>query len=104
MVKGRKGRTFRKKMRGGLPPVKTVDISTYNGPLRVKPTPTVEEVDEKILTNDDLMGGKLRRTRKQRMTKRRRNSRKSRKSKSRRMRGGSLWDWLTAEQEQPPEI
>jgi hypothetical protein len=86
MAKGRKGRTFRKKMRGGLEPGKPVDISTYNRPLPDKPT--VEEVDNKILTKDDVMGGKLRRTRKRRMTKRRKNSRKSRKSKSRKMRGG----------------
>jgi hypothetical protein len=114
MAKGRKGRTFRKKMKGGLEPGKPVDISkyvkmgkisksqlgtettygethpinisTYNRPLADKPT--LEQVDNKILTKDDIMGGKLRRTRKRRMTKRRKNSRKSRKSKSRKMSGG----------------
>jgi hypothetical protein len=50
--------------------------------------------DTVLLTKDDLMGGKLRRTRKRRMSKRRKNSRKSRKSKSRKMRGGGFTDYL----------
>jgi hypothetical protein len=93
MAKGRKGRTFRKKMRGGLLPVEPVDISTYNTSLLPKKPislikPSYENISDYNLYADDVMGGKLRRTRKRRMTKRRKNSRKSRKSKSRKMRGG----------------
>ena len=104
MAKRRKGRTFRKKMRGGQeeeerkysPVYSLVDISKlpedYKKKMKPKPTsfikPTDEPTDEP--TEEDLRGGKLRRTRKRRMSKRRRNSRKSRKSKSRKMHRGGL--------------
>jgi hypothetical protein len=63
-----------------------INISRYTGVQDKKGLSTM--VDEVTLTKDDVMGGKLRRTRKRRMTKRRKNSRKSRKSKSRKMRRG----------------
>jgi hypothetical protein len=86
-------------MRGGLRPVEPVDISTYNRSLLPKKPislikPSYENISDYNLYADDVMGGKLRRTRKRRMTKRRKNSRKSRKSKSRKMRGGDFSDYL----------
>lgn len=111
MAKGRKGRTFRKKMKGGqeeeeeeekkeysfLP----IDISKIRGQALAKPVsllnPSEENISDYNIYADDTRGGKLRRTRKRRMSKRTRNSRKSRKSKSRKMRRGGLSpNFLTA--------
>jgi hypothetical protein len=128
MAKGRKGRTFRKKMRGGQEikpeleleleqkleqkltptyPASVVDISKIRGEALSKPVsstePTKENISDHDLYADDVMGGKLRRTRKRRMTKRRRNSRKSRKSKSRRMRRGGTYFDLKNEYNSPFE-
>jgi hypothetical protein len=118
MAKGRKGRTFRKKMKGGLEPgkpelepeleqklkptypVSVVDISKIPGQAQAPPKPVSlvipsnKNISDNNLYADYLMGGKLRRTRKRRMTKRRKNSRKSRKSKSRKMRGGIIENYL----------
>jgi hypothetical protein len=132
MTKRRKGRTFRKKMRGGQEENKVsflpidisktgkmsesplgkettfgetspiVDISKIRG--QAPPKPTLEQVDEVTLTKDDIMGGKLRRTRKRRMSKRKRNIKKNRKSKSKKMRGGAFTDylpsWMTGKKEE----
>uniref|UniRef100_A0A6C0H948 Uncharacterized protein n=1 Tax=viral metagenome TaxID=1070528 RepID=A0A6C0H948_9ZZZZ len=69
-----------------------IDISKFRG--QAVPKPTLEEIDSVTLTKDDIMGGKLRRTRKRRMSKRKRNIRKNRKVKSRRIRGGAMSDYL----------
>jgi hypothetical protein len=124
MAKGRKMRTFRKKIRGGQQENKysysPIDISKYvnmgkisKSPLgkettfgetssiidiskfrgQAVPKPTLEEIDSVTLTKDDIMGGKLRRTRKRRMTKRRKGVKKMIR-KSRKMRGGAFSDYL----------
>jgi hypothetical protein len=95
MAKGRKMRTFRKKIRGGQQENKysysPIDISKFRG--QAVPKPTLKEIDSVTLTKDDIMGGKLRRTRKRRMTKRRKGVKKMIR-KSRRMRGGDINDYL----------
>lgn len=68
-----------------------IDISKFRG--QAVPKPTLEEIDSVTLTKDDIMGGKLRRTRKRRMTKRRKGVKKMIR-KSRRMRGGDINDYL----------
>lgn len=131
MAKGRKARTFRKKIRGGQEENKSlfspidisklvykpkisesplgketiygetypiVNISTYTKPLQSKKSLSTM-VDDLTLSKDDIMGGKLRRTRKRRMTKRRKGVKKMTR-KSRKMRGGGLWNWLTGKKEQ----